>query len=86
MQQFRPYYRFESQLAVAVLRRLQGLEQRPEIWHGLVEIGGELRREYERLDEISDESAPTLKELRLKIQAVDSAVAYLEREGLDARG
>ena len=76
----------ESQLAVAVLRRLQGCEQRPEIWYGLVEIGGELRREYERLDEISDESAPTLKELRLKIQAVDRAVAYLEREGLDARG
>lgn len=76
----------ESQLAVAVLRRLQGFDQDPATWHGLVEIGEELRREHERLDEISDESAPTLKDLRLKIQAVERAIAYLEREGLDGRG
>ena len=31
----------------------------------------------------TDESAPTLKDLRSKIRAVDRAVAYLEREGLD---
>lgn len=76
----------ESQLAVAVLRRLQGFEQEPATWHGLVEIAEELRREHERLDEISDESSPTLKDLRLKIHALDRAIAYLEREGLDGRG
>lgn len=75
----------ESQLALAVLRELQGLERHPATWHGLVEAGEELRREHERLDEVSDESAPTLKDLRAKIQAVDRAVAYLEREGLDGR-
>lgn len=75
----------ESQLAVAVLRQIQGLDEEPATWLGLVEIGEELRREHERLDEISDESAPTLKDLRLKIQAVDRAIAYLEREGLDGR-
>lgn len=76
----------ESQLALAILRKLQGLERQPSTWHGLVEVGEELRREYERLDEVSDESAPTLKDLRLKIHAVDRAIAYLEREGLDGRG
>ena len=73
----------ESQLAAAVLRRLQGLEQQRETWIGLEEMRSEFRRQYERLDEISDESAPTLKDLRSKIRAVDRAVAYLEREGLD---
>lgn len=76
----------ESQLAVAVLRRLQGFDQDPATWHGLVEIAEELRREHERLDEISDESSPTLKDLRLKIQALERAIDYLEREGLDGRG
>lgn len=75
----------ESQVAVAELRRLQGIDQDSATWHDLVAIGEELRREHERLDEISDESAPTLKDLRLKIQSVDRAIGYLERQGLDGR-
>ena len=71
-----------SQVAVAILRRLQGLEQDPANWNGLVEIGMELRRERARLEAFADKSAPTLKELHLKPDAVDNALRYLHEHDL----
>jgi hypothetical protein len=43
----------------------------------LVETEIEVRREHERLDESSDESAQSLKELKRKIEAIERALKYL---------
>lgn len=75
-----------SQLAVAVLRELEGVQQDPTTWDGLVELGIELRRERARLEVFADKSAPTLKELERKLEAVDRALAYLDRHELGPRG
>jgi len=71
-----------SHLAVAILREKQRLEQDPEVWNFLVELAAQLRRECACLEVCSDESAPSLQELRKKITAVDRAVAYLREQGL----
>lgn len=78
-----------TQLAAAILRKSQGLDQDPTTWHNLIETGIELRRDQTRLAPFSDESAPTLKELRQKLETIDRALAYLNEEGLrpsDAEG
>ncbi len=72
----------ERQLTVAVLRKLQHLEHDPAIWRALVETEIEVRRQYERLDEFSDESAPTLKELKRKLAAIEGALNYLKEKDL----
>lgn len=71
------------QLAVAILRESQGLEPDPAIWRVLVETEIEVRRQLERLDEFSDDSAPTLKELRRKTEALERALKYLSDHGLE---
>lgn len=72
----------ETQLAAAILRHRQGLDQDPETWHGLVQVGIELRRERARRAAVSDDSSPTLKELSRKLEAVDRALKYLHTHRL----
>ena len=74
-----------TQLSAAILRKRQGIDQDPATWLSLVETGIELRRERARLEVISDESAPTLRELRRKLDAIDRALTYLVDAGLDPR-
>ncbi|AXE37764.1 hypothetical protein [Acidipropionibacterium virtanenii] len=71
-----------SQLAAALLRRLQGLEQDPSTWSSFTETRIELQREHTRLSVFSDDSAPGLKELERKLDTVDRALTHLEKEGL----
>ncbi|MFJ4030027.1 hypothetical protein ACIPWF_22030 [Paenarthrobacter sp. NPDC089989] len=75
----------ERRLAAAILRQKQVLEPDMGLWQVLVETEMEVRREYERLDEFSDEAAPTLKELRRKIDAIERALRYLSANGLGPR-
>lgn len=70
-------------LAAAILRQRQHLDPDPETWRILVETEMQIRREYERVDEFSDESAPSLKELKRKINAIERALAYLIKNGLE---
>lgn len=71
------------QLAATILRQLQHLEQTDEVWRLLAETEIQVRREHERLDEFSDESASALKELRRKIEAVERSLEYLKANGLE---
>lgn len=73
----------ERRLAAAILRQRQHLEPDPALWKILVETEMEVRREHERLDEFSDESAPALKELARKIGALERALKYLRDNGLE---
>lgn len=73
----------ERRLAAEILRELQHLDSDPTVWRVLVETEMEVRREYERLDEFSDEQAPSLKELKRKIEAVERALKYLRDHGLE---
>ena len=73
----------ERRLAAAILRQLQHLDSDPVLWRILVETEIEVRREHERLDEFSDESAPALKELKRKIDAIERALQYLRDNGLE---
>ena len=78
-----------TQLSAAILRELQGIEQDPTTWITLVETGIEVRRERVRLEAFSDRSAPTLKELKRKLEAIDRALNYLQGHRLgptDAAG
>lgn len=71
------------QLAAVILRQRQNLEQDPAVWRMLAETEIEVRREHERLDEFSDESAPSLKELKRKIVTIERALKYLRENGLE---
>jgi hypothetical protein len=73
----------ERRLAAAILRQQQHLDPDPGLWRILVETEIEVRREHERLDEFSDESAPALKELKRKIEAIERALKYLRDNGLE---
>lgn len=76
----------ERQLAAVLLREKQGLDQDPAIWRNLVETEIEVRRQHERLDEFSDGSAPSVKEIKRKITAVQRALDYLRKNGLEPGG
>ncbi|MFL4476759.1 hypothetical protein ACIPUB_00600 [Paeniglutamicibacter sp. ORCA_105] len=71
------------QLSAAILRKEQHLEQDDTLWRTLVETEIEVRREYERLDEFSDDSALALKELKRKIDAIERALKYLSDNDLE---
>ncbi len=71
-----------AQLAAAILRRKEGLKQDPQTWSGLTELEIELAKELSRLKAVSDESAPSLKELARKVDAIRRALDYLQRNGL----
>lgn len=73
-----------GQLTAEILREQHGLESDPAVWRNLVEMEMELRREKERLDEFSDDSAQSIKDLNRKIDAVERALGHLKGPGLDA--
>ncbi|WP_244275041.1 hypothetical protein [Rathayibacter oskolensis] len=73
----------QGRLAAAILRRRQDLDPDPQVWRILAETEIEVRRQYERLDEFSDESAPALKELKRKIDTIDRALTYLSVNGFE---
>lgn len=73
----------ERRLAAVILRNLHQLEQDPAIWRFLTDTEIEVRREYERLDEFSDESAPTIKELARKMDSIERALKYLSENKLE---
>lgn len=66
------------QLAAEILRRKHGLESDGAVRRTLVEMEMEIRREHERLDEFSDASSMSVKDLKRKIEAVERAIAYLD--------
>lgn len=70
-------------LAASLLRQKQGLDPDPEVWAILTRTEMEIRRQYERLDEFSDESAASLKDLKRKIEIVERALAHLRAKGLE---
>jgi hypothetical protein len=69
------------QLAAAILRQRHDLEPDLAVWRNLVETEIEVRRQHERLDEFSDDSAASLKELRRKIDAIERALNHLREQG-----
>jgi hypothetical protein len=71
------------QLTAVELRRRQRLDQDPAVWRNLVETEMEVRRTHERLDEFSDESAQAMKALKRKLEAVERALTYLRKLGLE---
>lgn len=73
----------ERRLAAEILRAELKFDSDPGVWRVLTEIEMEVRREYERLDEFSDESSPALKELRNKVETVEHALKYLSDNGLE---
>jgi pimeloyl-ACP methyl ester carboxylesterase len=70
-------------LAAAILRQRQKLESDYTLWSILVANEISFRREYERLDEFSDESAQGLKELKKKLETIERAMKYLSDNGLE---
>jgi hypothetical protein len=70
-------------LAAAILRQRQKLEPDYTLWSILVANEITFRREYERLDEFSDESAQGLKELKKKLETIERAMKYLSDNGLE---
>jgi pimeloyl-ACP methyl ester carboxylesterase len=72
-----------GQLTAEILRLRHGLPSDPTVWRNLVDMEMTLRREHERLDEFSDPSAPSVKQLERKIDIVERALAYLESIGLE---
>jgi len=72
----------EQQLVLAALRGRLDLDQDPTVWANFVAIEAEARRQYERMDEFSDASAESLKELKRKIRALERAIAHIRSLGL----
>ncbi|GAA1764152.1 hypothetical protein GCM10009712_10840 [Pseudarthrobacter sulfonivorans] len=73
----------QRRLTAAILRQRQNLEPDYSLWSIL--SGNEIafRREYERLDEFSDDSAQGLKELKKKLETIERAMKYLSENGLE---
>ena len=74
-----------AQLTMAILRELQGISQDPKTWSTLVEAEAHMARQLARLKPVSDESAPTLKELQRKLDAIDRALEYLHSHDLEPK-
>jgi hypothetical protein len=66
-----------AQLAAAVLRSLQGLDQDPSLWGDLLDARAALERELARLEAVSDDSAPSLKQLQRKLDIIEEALELL---------
>ncbi|WP_181003403.1 hypothetical protein [Microbacterium sp. CJ77] len=71
------------QLTAEILRKIQGLPSDPSVWRTLVVMEMELRREHERYDEFSDDTAPSIKELRTKIVTVERALICMRSFGIE---
>ena len=72
-----------NQLATAMLRNRQGIHQDPQTWSSLAELETEVALGLERLKVLSDKSALTVKELQRKLDAIERALEYLQRENLE---
>ena len=72
-----------TQLTAAILREMQGFGQYPQTWNSLDELKTEVTQQLVRLKPVSDESAPTLKELQRKLDAINRALDYLRTHNLD---
>lgn len=73
----------QRRLAAAILRKRQKLELDYTLWGILAATEITFRRDYERLDEFSDESAQALKELKKKLETIERAMKYLSDNGLE---
>lgn len=73
----------QRRLAAAILRKRQSLEPDYTLWRILSANEIAFRREFERLDEFSDESAQGLKELKKKLETIERAMKYLSQNGLE---
>lgn len=73
----------QRRLAAAILRKRQSLEPDYILWRILSANEIAFRREFERLDEFSDESAQGLKELKKKLETIERAMKYLSQSGLE---
>lgn len=73
----------QRRLAAAILRKRQNLEPDYTLWRILSANEIAFRREYERLDEFSDDSALGLKELKKKLETLERAMKYLSENGLE---
>lgn len=73
----------ERQLTLVILRQRQALDQDHSAWQNFSETETQVRREYERLDEFSDGSSASLKDLKKKIVTLERALAYLRENGFE---
>lgn len=73
----------QRRLAAAILRNHEGLEPDVALWGILAENEIAFRREYERLDEFSDEKAQGVKEIKKKLETIERAMKYLSENGLE---
>ena len=73
------------QLAGAILRDIQGLKQDAQTWQSLIETEGEVRSKIARLEVLSDDGSPTVRELEKKLDAVVTALDYLRSRGLNPK-
>ena len=64
------------------MRRKHGLQQDPQTRSSLTELEVQVASELARLKVVSDESAPSVKELQRKLDAIHRALAYLQRNNL----
>jgi hypothetical protein len=64
------------------LRERRGLPRDDQAWNTLIDARIEVTREMRRLAAISDESAPTVKALERKLEAIERALARLHDLGL----
>lgn len=71
-----------TQLTAALLRKKQGFDDDLTTWENLAATGIELRRDLARLDTVSDDGAPALKQLQRKLKAIDRTLTYLNTIGL----
>ncbi|WP_068483677.1 hypothetical protein [Pseudoclavibacter helvolus] len=71
------------QLMAEILRKQHDVPSDPSVWMGLATTEVQVRREYERLDEFSDEASPALQVLRRKIETVSRALDFLRANGLE---
>lgn len=74
------------QLASMVLRDKRKLDHEHGLWAQLTELEVTLRRQFERVDEFSDGSAASVKELKQKIGIVERALRYLREQRLEPGG
>lgn len=78
-----------AQVALVTLRKSYDLDGEEHeypnygVWRELVETERQVRRERERIDEFSDPSAASLKELDRKIAVVTRALAFLRSIGAE---
>lgn len=75
----------QRRLAAVILRQKENLEPEFTLWRILAANEMAFRRDYERLDEFSDESAHGLKELKKKLETIERTMSYLSEVGLEPK-